>query len=463
MNYPRVILSGTNSRVGKTTLTMGIALALKKRGLMVQPFKAGPDYIDPTYHTLVSKKICRNLDTWMFPENAVLELFQRQASAAGLSIIEGVMGLYDGLQNKEEGSTAHLAKILKSPVILAVDASSMSRSAGAVVLGYRKFDSDVDLSGVILNNIGSPSHYSSVKYSIEKNTGLPVLGFLPKDKSLTLPERHLGLIPTDEKALLNTFAKKLLNLVEKNIDINKIIAISQRAEPLPYFQKKVFSQAPSLDKVSIGVAKDSAFNFYYQDNLDILNHCGANIIEFSPLEDKVLPEGIDGLYIGGGFPELFAKGLSKNTKLRDNIYKQAESGLPIYAECGGLMYLVKNLVDFKKKNFPMVGIFDAEVKMGNRLAALGYVNIEVLKNNILSKRGDKLKAHVFHWSHLNGPMKNNKLSYSVKKNTENVALDGLTRWNVLASYCHLHFGSDIRFAKNFIRICFQHKNIRRKA
>lgn len=463
MNYPRVILSGTNSRVGKTTLTMGIMLVLKKRGFMVQPFKAGPDYIDPTYHTFVCGRPCRNLDTWMLSKDTALELFQRQAKSAGLSIIEGVMGLYDGLKNTEEGSTAHLAKILKSPVILAVDASSMSRSAGAVVLGYRKFDNDVDLSGVILNNIGSPSHYSSVKYSIEKNTGLPVLGFLPKDKSLTLPERYLGLIPVDEKAPLNAFARKLLSLVEKNIDINKIIAISQRAEPLPYFQKKVFNQASSPGKVNIGIAKDSAFNFYYPDNLDILSHHGANIIEFSPLEDKILPEGLDGLYIGGGFPELFAKKLSKNAKLRNNIYKQAESGLPIYAECGGLMYLAKNLVDFKKRKFPMVGIFNAEVKMGDRLKALGYVNIEVLKSNILSTKGAKARAHVFHWSRLNKGFKKENSAYKVKKDKNNITLDGFIRWSVLASYSHLHFGSDIRFAKNFIRSCFQYKDRRCKA
>jgi len=462
VNYPRVILAGTNSRVGKTTLTMGIMLALKKRGFVVQPFKAGPDYIDPTYHTFVSSRVCRNLDTWMLSCGAVLELFQRQAKSADLSIIEGVMGLYDGLGNREEGSSAHLAKILKSPVILVVDASSISRSAGAVVLGYKEFDKDVDLRGVILNNIGSSSHYSSVKDAIEMNTGLPVLGFLPKDKSLSLPERHLGLIPTDEKALFNSFAKKLLNLVEKNIDIDKIIAISRKAHPFPPVNNTLFGKEQASDKVTIAIAKDASFNFYYQDNLDILKYYGANIVEFSPLKDKMLPQSIDGLYIGGGFPELFALKLSHNSGLKMSIYARAKEGMPIYAECGGLMYLVQNLIDFKKISFPMVGIFEAEVKMGNRLAALGYVNIEVLKSNILTKKGAKLRAHVFHWSHLDSRIKKDGLVYKLKKDRGNVTLDGLTRWNTLASYSHLHFGADIRFAKNFMRNCLEYKNKRQK-
>lgn len=453
MNYPRIILAGTNSGVGKTTLTMGLILALKKRGLIIQPFKAGPDYIDPSYHSLVSNRNCRNLDTWMLSEDAVLELFERQARICDMSIIEGAMGLYDGLESKEEGSSAHLAKILKSSVILVVDARSLSRSAAAVVLGYKEFDRAVDLRGVILNNIGSLSHYRSIKYAIEKNTALPVLGFLPKDRDLILPERHLGLIPAQERKPLNVFLRRAEELVEDNVDVDALIAISRISHPLPVFKKRLFAKEPKHAQTNIAVAKDAAFNFYYQDNLDILRHHGANIIEFSPLKDKILPRNTDGFYIGGGFPELFAPKLAKNTVLKNDIFRCVKQGIPGYAECGGLMYLMKNIVDFRNKIYPMVGVFDSSVKMNDRMAALGYVNIEVIRNNILSNESVKTRAHVFHWSYLNKLPKKTEFAYKVKKKGRDAVLDGLLKWNVLASYTHLHFGSNIRFAKNFVHNC----------
>lgn len=453
MKYPRVIIAGTNSGVGKTTLTAGLILALKKRGLNVQPFKAGPDYIDASYHSFVSGRSCRNLDTWMLSNDTVLELFERQAKASDISIVEGVMGLYDGFQVKEEGSSAYLAKILKCPVILVVDARSLSRSAAAVVLGYREFDRNVDLRGVILNNIGSSSHYRSVKYAIEKTTGLAVLGFLPKDKSLILPERHLGLVPVEEKKPLEDFLKRAQELVEKNVDVNAVISVSRVAPRLPVFKKKLFNQKPVPEQINIAVAKDAAFNFYYQDNLDILAHHGVKIIEFSPLKDKILPENAAGLYIGGGFPEFFARELAKNTGLKKDIFRRAKEGMPIYAECGGLMYLMKDITDFRKKNFPMVGIFEFTARMNGRLAALGYVNIEAIKNNILSSKNAKLKAHVFHWSYASGPAKKTQFAYRVKKNGRDAVWDGFLKWNVLASYAHFHFGSNPGLARNFIYNC----------
>jgi len=459
MKYPRVILAGTNSGVGKTTLTMGLILALKKRDLEVQPFKAGPDYIDPSYHSFASGRSCRNLDTWMLSRDTILELFERRAKDVDISIIEGVMGLYDGLKDTQKGSSAHLAKILNSPVILIVDARSMSRSAAAVVLGYKEFDKDVRISGVILNNIGSPSHYSSAKFAIEIKTGLPVLGFLPRDINLTLPERHLGLIPAYEKAPLDEFSRKLSNLVDKNIDVDKIIDISRKARAFPKVKKKLFKNKPPQDRVTIAVAKDAAFNFYYQDNLDILTHNGASLVEFSALGDKMLPQGADGLYIGGGFPELFAAELSKNTKLKADIYKKAKEGLPIYAECGGLMYLVKELIDSKNRGFPMVGVFEKlSVKMADGLRALGYVNIEVFKDNILSDKGVNARGHVFHWSYLDCLPSKENFTYKVTKDKGKMFLDGLAKWNVLTSYSHLHFGSNIGFAKNFIKSCSAYKN-----
>ncbi len=453
MKHPRLVLAGTNSGVGKTTLTLGIMLALRKKGLNVQPFKVGPDYIDPTYHTQVTGKASRNLDSWLLSKDVILELFERQAKKADISIIEGVMGLYDGANSSEAGSTGHLAKTIEGPVILIVDARALSRSAGAIVLGYKEFDKEVNIKGVILNNIGSSTHYHSAKDSIEKKTRIPVLGFLPRDKNLNLPERHLGLMPLyyKNRESVNAFYKKLLNLVEKNIDVNRILKISREALPLPCFKRTIFNVQPVQGRITIAIAKDEAFNFYYQDNLDILKHFGAKIVEFSPLGSKGLPQDIDGLYIGGGFPEVFASRLSGNLELKKDIRGQAGDGLPIYAECGGLMYLMKRLVNFQKEEFSLVGLFPGQVNMANRLQALGYVEIETLKNNILSRKGDKNKAHVFHWSYLRNVPKDLCHAYKINKNKEKALHDGLIKGNVLASYAHLHFGSNINFARNFIR------------
>lgn len=453
MSIPRIMIAGTNSGVGKTTVTMGLELALRRRGLNVQPFKAGPDYIDTSYHTHVSGRICRNLDPWMLSKNTLLELFERQAKSSDISIIEGVMGLYDGFLGKEQGSSAHLSKILKSPVILILDARSLSRSAAAIALGYKEFDKAVDLRGIILNNIASSSHYRSIKYAIEKNVRLPVFGFLPKDKGLSLPERHLGLIPAQEKRPLGLSLKKTADFMEKNIDIDAIIAIAKGSKPLPDFERRIFGQKPADKKINIALASDQAFNFYYQDNLDILAHCGANLIEFSPIKDKVLPKGINGIYIGGGFPELFAEKLAKNNSLRKDIFSKAKDGLPIYAECAGLMYLSKNISDFQGRNFPMSGVFDFSVKMGKRLSALGYVNVEVVKNNILSNKNEKIRGHIFHWSYLNKEPKKDGAVFLVKKNGKAPVFDGFSKWNVLAGYTHLHFGSKIKLARNFISSC----------
>src|SRR3989338_1363215 len=274
MTYPIVLIAGVTSGVGKTTITIGLIAALKRRGFKIQPFKAGPDYIDPSFHTLVSGQACRNLDAWMLSENDVLELFERQARSADMSIIEGVMGLYDGLRDKEDGSSAHLSKILRSPVILIVDAGSMSRSAGAVVLGYKNFDRNVDIKGVILNNIGTSSHYESVRHAIESRTGIPVLGFLPKDSEVRLAERHLGLIPAEEKVLDGRFINRLASLIEKNIDMFKVTRIIRNAAALPSFKRNIFGAESIPARVTIAIARDRALNFYYEDNLDILRHHG---------------------------------------------------------------------------------------------------------------------------------------------------------------------------------------------
>ena len=458
---PRIIFAATQSGSGKTTVTLGVELALRKMGLRVQPFKAGPDYLDPMQHSAVCARISRNLDSWLMRPGVILELFAANAKGADISVIEGVMGLYDGFRDTEYGSTGHLAKILKAPVILVLNAASFSRSAAAIVLGCKEFDKEVNLAGVILNNIGSPNHYHFAKSAIEKKTKIPVLGFLPKEAGIKLPERHLGLVPAGEKRPDSGLYDKLRALVEKNIDVRRIVKISRQAGNLHICRDRTLFCPYSFvrkTEVTIAIARDKAFNFYYQDNLDILKSLGARLVEFSPLKDKSLPSGIDGLYIGGGYPELFAAQLSANRRMRKSILRYAGEGLLIYAECGGLMYLVKNIINFQGKSFPMVGVFNCSVVMANKLQALGYIEIEVRKDNILSRKGDKIRAHTFHWSYLKNLSKDIRFTYKVTKGKDRVYEDGLIKENVLASYAHLHFASHINFAKNFIKSCLTYKD-----
>ena len=457
MDLPRIIIAGTNSGVGKTILTSGIISAMRKRGVNVQAFKTGPDYIDPTYHSEASGKACVNLDSWLLPKCAIMELFMRRARDADLSVIEGVMGLYDGLKDTELGSTAHLAKMLNCPVILILDARSMSRSAAAVALGYREFDRKINMAGIILNNTAGVNHYNYIRSAIEKEVGIPVLGHMPRYRDLKLSERHLGLVPLGEKKLHTGFCQQLLKLIDANIDVAGLFEIAGRARPLPRAKDKLFRKAPPRDRITIAIAKDEAFNFYYQDNLDLLMQFGADIVTFSPLKDGKLPDGANGLYIGGGFPENFASGLSKNKSLRRSIRQKAKAGLPIYAECGGLMYLVDSLTDHEKIKFPMVGIFKCSVSMGDRLHRMGYVNLQVMRDTILGKQGDRNRAHLFHWSRLGNVPKNTSFAYKLEKGKDNVFYDGLMTKNVLASYAHLHFASNRKFARNFINNCRQFK------
>lgn len=457
MNIPRILIAGTHSGVGKTTIACGLMLVLKEAGFIVQPFKVGPDYIDPSYHTEITGRQSSNLDTYMLSKDVILEIFETQSKNADIAIIEGVMGLYDGLNDTEIGSTSYLSKIIKSPVLLVVDAYALSRSAGAIVLGYKEFDKDVNIAGVILNNIGSQIHYENTKKSIEEKTQIHVCGFLSKEISLNLKERHLGLIPTFEKKIDDTFKRKLMELM-KNVDIKEIIALSKKTKEIKNIPSIIFKKQDYYKKVKIAVAKDKAFNFYYKENIDILKNFGAEICYFSPLESENLPEFINGLYIGGGFPELFSQQLSENIKMKNILYQKIKDGLPVYAECGGLMYLMEKIINFEKKEFPMLGIFKGNVKMSNKLNALGYVETETIKDNILSKKGDKNKGHVFHWSYLEDLPEDISFAYKILKNNGKYYYDGLTDNNILAAYTHIHFASNINFAKNFIKICEKYKN-----
>lgn len=450
MSCPRIVLAGTNSGSGKTTVTMGIAAALSSRGLAVQPFKAGPDYIDPGFHSTAAGRPCRNLDTMLLPGGRLLELFSRSAASADIAVIEGVMGLFDGAGALDErGSTAHLAKVLAAPVVLVVNGKAMARSAAALVAGFAGFDRTVPVKAVIFNNLGSEGHYRILREAVETETGIPVLGYLPRCGSIALPERHLGLTPAAEHGSVAELTDTVRRLTEEHIDVDRLIALAASAPDLPAFRPSIFTSPPAAE-ARIAVALDEAFHFYYRDNLDILEHLGAVLLPFSLLRDRDLPARTEGIYIGGGFPEEFAAPLAGNTSIREAIRSAAEGGLPVLAECGGLMYLAERLEDRQGEVHLMAGVFPGVTRMGKRLQALGYCTGRLERSVLPGGQGTALKGHLFHWSLYDTEGNDHLLSLRLEKNGT-VFRDGPALRNAFASYLHLHFGTNPAPAKRFLR------------
>lgn len=450
-NIPRLLIAGTWSGVGKTTIATGLMAALKKRGMTVQPFKVGPDYIDPTYHRLAAGRPSRNLDTWMTSAQATHELFYRASRKADIAVVEGVMGLYDGHSGLDvAGSSAELAKLLGIPVLLVIDVSRLSRSAAALALGYIHFDPQLEIVGLVLNNGGSPTHLQWVKEAIEKTTSIPVLGSFQRQHHLSLPERHLGLVPSQQMESLVEFMASLVTAVESSVDIDGILNSARHAKPLPIPAAAVFPPESPDSLVPLAVAMDEAFSFYYQDNLDLLEAYGARLLPFSPLNDREVPSDAQGVYLGGGFPELYAERLSCNTSMHASLRKAAQEGKPIYAECGGLMYLSEGVVDFDRKAHPMIGLIPGWTTMTQQRVRLGYVEVECCQDNILAPQGMMLRGHVFHWSHHDGfPPAHH--AYRIIHPQPGV--DGYAAENLLASYVHLHFATEPKLAKNLVSAC----------
>jgi cobyrinic acid a,c-diamide synthase len=449
---PRIMIAGTNSGVGKTTVTLGIMSALVKKGMMVQGFKSGPDYIDPSHHNFVTGNASRNLDTWIMGNDACRELFERSAINADISVIEGVMGLYDGsIDSTGTGSTAHLAKILKTPVILVINAKGMAQSAGAMVLGYKEFDKDINLAGVIVNNVAGQSHYDYVKKSIEKTCSIPVLGYLQKDKEITIPERHLGLIPSDENKSPSILYERLGELILKTVDIDRLLEVASSADAFPNYKKTIFQEDSKTFDLQIAIAKDKAFCFYYQDDIELFESLGAGFSYFSPLNDKRIPDDVDGIFIGGGFPELYAEGLMNNTSMRNSILDAASQGTVIYGECGGMMYLLEEIIDTEGRPFKMCGVLEGTSRMENRRQGLGYVSVSALCDNPLCKKGDTFRAHEFHWSRLlDVPEETIFVFEKRKSNGSQCGFDGMYKNNIIASYTHVHFSSNPKLAHNLL-------------
>ena len=446
-----VVIAGVRSGVGKTTIATGIMGALTRRGHRVQPFKAGPDYIDPSYHKLACGVPSRNLDTWLCDHPTVLELFQRASSGSDVSVVEGVMGVFDGRSSlTEEGSSAQLAKLLGAPVILIADAAKVARSVAAEVLGFQTFDPDLNIAGVILNGVASERHLEFCKPQIEATTGIPVLGYLPRKEEFIQPERHLGLIPTVEGTVANDWYDNVINQVEATMDVPTILKLANTAKTPPS-SPNVYPETPIPARATIAVAQDEAFNFYYQDSLDLLAAWGAELAPFSPLQDETLPSGANGIYLGGGFPELFADQLAGNKPMHYAIRQAVVKGVPVYAECGGLMYLGKSLSDLEGVTHPMLGIIPAESAMSQSRLTLGYREVESCSDSPVLPKGERVKGHEFHWSTLAREPDNQESVYKIVD--QDNRLDGFRPGSVWASYVHIHLGSRMGLASRFVETC----------
>ncbi len=447
MKLPRIVLAGVTSGVGKTSITCAIIHGIQSRGYSVQPFKVGPDFIDPSYLTSVSGRTARNLDVWMMGEKEVLKNFV-QNSKQNLSVIEGVMGYYDGFDGKSSyASTYDVAKIVKSNVILVLDASKAARSIAATAMGFVKFEKNSRICGVILNKIGSKRHEALCRDAMKK-TGLPILGVIPRDNTIQLESRHLGLVPVPENKDLEKKIKSVARHVSKFIEIDEIIKISKDSSSLP----KVSPREKKKTKTTIAVALDESFNFYYQDNLEILSSLGAKLEFFSPCHDAKIPD-CDGIYIGGGFPEVKGSLLQKNQTMKNLVNKLAQDGMPIYAECGGLMYLT-NSIQYDSGKFKMVGLFDAMTIMEKSLK-LNYTSAKARPGSPFSLSG-VIKGHEFHYSEIDLLSRDSKFAYEMSTGIGiKDKKDGLAVYNTLASYMHVHFaGSPV--ADNFVKSCISY-------
>ena len=457
-------IAGTHSGAGKTTLTLGVLTALKKRGYKVQPFKCGPDYLDPGHHQAACGTLSRNLDTWMMGEAAVRNSFSRALVGQDVAVVEGVMGLFDGASATTlSGSTAEVALLLELPVILVIDARSMARSIAALVKGFVDFEPTLNIAGIVANNIGSERHREILELALAAAELPPLVGVLPRGVVPSLAERHLGLVTADQERD-SAIYQRLGEVIEEYLDLDLLVRkcrlwlpeIQVKSDRQEFLSQPVSARNVRADKVRLGVAKDQAFHFYYADNLDSLVRAGIELVEFSPLLEPGLPEDLQGLYLGGGYPELFAKELSVNLKMRRAIADFAENNGAIYAECGGLMYLSDKLIDQDGKEWAMSGVLPLTTRMEKRRHRLGYVEIESAHDGIFGKSGTFWRGHEFHWSSpdLDPAFPEAPLRYRRPGQSRWLAA-GYSRGRVLGTYIHAHFGSNSELAANwaaFLRV-----------
>ena len=478
-----LIIAGDRSGVGKTTITLALLASLREQGVAVQSFKVGPDYIDPMFHSYITGRPCRNLDPVLTSPEWVKTCYLHHGQTADCAVVEGVMGLFDGLpynchpDDRHFGSTAHVAKLLNLPVMLVLDCSRMSNSVAAIAHGFQTFDPSLNLAGIILNRVGSDRHQEYLEAALEP-LNLPILGVFPRQTQITIPDRHLGLIPTAELPQLNRILDRLAHLGKYHFNWPALQPLLEKGHS-PVMEYTVASSNPSTPtlfpipyslfpsaerdkpKVRLAIAQDPAFSFYYADNLDILQNLGVELVPWSPLGDRTLPPAIDGLYFGGGFPEMFTEQLTENQPARQAIHQAIVAGLPTYAECGGLMVLCQSLTTFEGKTWEMVGILPSHVTMEKKLT-LGYRKASTLHDSPLVAAGRSLQGHEFHRSQLSPPFptpEDQALPLFQLKGYDRHTLsvsEGWQIYNLHASYLHLHWGDrpDIprRFVQNMLAI-----------
>jgi cobyrinic acid a,c-diamide synthase len=453
VSIPRLVIAGAASGIGKTSITVGLARALRARGLRVAVFKCGPDYLDPTYHVRAAGRTCHNLDSWMMGRLGVVATFGRGCADADIALVEGMMGLFDGASPvSEEGSTAEIAKWLSAPVLLVVDAAGVARTLAAIVFGFTEFDRGLRIAGVLCNRLGSRGHLELLHQSVSQP---PVLGGLPSDQALVFPERHLGLRTADEGSVPDSIFDRLGEAINKWCDVTRIVELANAAPPLEY-ELSVTEGIVTPKICKIAIAFDEAFHFYYEYNLALLRSLGAELSYFSPISDRKLPD-VDGIYLGGGYPELHAEALAANRSMREQIAAFAAAGGSVYGECGGLMYLTSGITDVDGRYFPMAGVISGQTVMHDRLQALGYVEVETETESVIGPAGTRFRGHQFRYSELK-PDRHMKPAYRMTRHYDgHVFPEGCRLNNVLASYVHAHWASNPSIAAAFIQACVRHR------
>lgn len=443
------MVAGTASGVGKTTCSLALMAAFRRRGLRVQPFKCGPDFLDTAHHTSICGCSSRNLDTWMLSKQANREIFSRASNDADVAIVEGMMGLFDGVAGgADQGSSAEIAKLLGIPVVLVVDASKSSRSIAAVVKGFETFEPNVRFGGVILNGVAGENHFRMIKSATALNSRVPILGWVPRNPDVAISERHLGLHTAAEQTGWPTRGGVFAAFAEKYLNLDLVLRSGSWLAPT--LDAESLTIPEHEERIRVAVAKDLAFSFYYQDNFDLLSECGAEIIKFSPLSNPRIPEHADALYFGGGYPELYVRALSENHQLLDQIRSFASTGRPIYAECGGMMVLAESLTTLSGESFPMAGVLPLQIAMTKKLVHSGYAEVEFSENCLLGEKGTTVRGHSFHCSEatVTGPLETPyQVRYSLTGCKE---AEGYSLHNVLASYIHLHFRANPSIPAAFV-------------
>ncbi|NDJ19285.1 cobyrinate a,c-diamide synthase [Myxacorys almedinensis] len=444
-----LVIAGDRSGVGKTTVTLSLLAALRQEGSVVQSFKVGPDYIDPMFHSDVTGRACRNLDPVLTSERYVQQCFSTHSQSADYALVEGVMGLFDGAAGTPDfASTAHIARLLDAPILFVVDCSRLSQSIAAIIYGYRSFDPRLQFAGVVLNRVGSDRHLDLLTAAIAP-LNIPVLGVLRRDDHIQIPDRHLGLVPTGELKELNALIDRFAHVGQTCFDWSLL---------KPLFRTSAATCAPPVavcSSVRLAIARDAAFNFYYPDNLELLQHLGAELVPWSPMQDAELPAEIGGLYFGGGFPEVFAQELADNQTMRTSVKAAIAAGMPTYAECGGLMYLCDRVTDFGDRSFPMVGTLPTTAVMGKRLT-LGYRRARALHNTPLLPQGAIVQGHEFHRSHLAIAPDHPLFEFSSPYSTAAASCPTSEGWHLPhlhASYLHLHWGATPKLPARFLQQC----------